>query len=142
MMATEMKKLLMATALIVAVIAPAKAKMYIGVPGDTFVAPKWRDVPDLPSASKSSEYVTGHGFASRTFKGRRDFSRYINQGWTRNSLGSNGESHQLHIVNYVSKDTMACGDAVSLAMNGKIDLHQIKILCPGTGFITKPIFAY
>jgi hypothetical protein len=55
------------------------------MPADTFVAPKWRDVPDLPSPSKSSEYVTGRGFASLTFKGRRDFSRYINQGSTRNA---------------------------------------------------------
>jgi hypothetical protein len=80
-----MKKLLATTAIVAALVQPAMAQMYIGVPADTFVAPKWPDVPDLPSASKSSEYVTGRGFASRTFKGRRDFSRYINQGSTRNT---------------------------------------------------------
>ena len=101
MIVTEMKKLPMATALIVPVIAPAKAQMYVGVPADTFVAPKWRDVPDLTSASKSSEYVTGHGFASRTFKGRRDFSRYINKGSPRNAKLTIGvpKVNQLHIVN-------------------------------------------
>ena len=85
-----MKKLLATAAIVAALVQPAMAQMYIGVPADTLVAPKWRDVPDLPSASKSSEYVTGRGFASRTFKGRRDFSRYINQGSTRNAKVTTG----------------------------------------------------
>ena len=80
-----MKKLLTITAILAVLVQPTMAQMYIGVPADTIVAPNWRDVPDLPSASKSSEYVTGRGFAPRTFQGRRDFSRYINQGSTRNA---------------------------------------------------------